>query len=170
MPAPIAADQITKAVPSSARVVRESVSTKAWRLLGRWALAAIFVVGSSSFYWIKPPGTPIRPRNNSVGLSDPAVGLNDVTKIMVKVHYRFPDNPPISDDWFAFDFDVNGGRSGSFQVCKRGRDLAENGVVEATATVNFLKRSKVSVEAKVRQTHTKNGPWMAVSDRLVVDF
>lgn len=118
----------------------------------------------------RPPGIADRPGENFVELSDLAAELAGDAELKIKVHYRFPDGLPNQDAWFTFYFDVNGGNSGTITVRKQGRELAEEGDVEAATNAKFVKRKAVSFGVKVQQSPSKAGPWHDVSERLVCDF
>jgi hypothetical protein len=117
----------------------------------------------------RPPGIATQPGDNFVELSDLAGDLVVDTELKMKVHYRFPDELPHPDSWFQFYFEVNGGRSGATMVRKQGRELAEEGDMEASASVKFLVRKAVSFGVRVQQAKTKNGPWHDVSERLTFE-
>jgi hypothetical protein len=117
----------------------------------------------------RPPGVADRPGDNYVELSDLAAELVVGTEIKIRVHYRFPDELPHPDTWFQFYFEVNDGKSGTSVVRKQGRELTEDGDIETSASVVFIKRSSIRVRVKVQQGKSKNGPWHDVSDSIVID-
>jgi hypothetical protein len=118
----------------------------------------------------RPPGIADRPGESFVELSDLQAELVGDTDLKIKVHYHFPDGLPHPDAWFTFYFDVNGGNSGTIPVRKQGRDLSEDGDVDAATSAKFLKKKAVSFGVKVQQSPNKGGPWHDVSERLNVDF
>ena len=117
----------------------------------------------------RPPGVAEQPGDNYIELSDIAAELVIGTELKMRVHYRFADDLPHPDTWFLFFFEVNDGKSGATQIRKQGRELAEEGDIDATASAAFLKRTSIRVRAKVMQGKSKNGPWHDVSDTAVLD-
>ena len=119
----------------------------------------------------RPPGVADQPGDSFIELSDVAVELSGGTDLKITVHYRFPDGLPHPDAWFTFYFDVNGGNSGTIPVRKQGRELSEEGDMEAGTSFKFVGRKKaMSFGVKVQQSQNKGGPWHDVSERLAVDF
>jgi hypothetical protein len=118
----------------------------------------------------RPPGIADQPGENFVELSDLQGELVIGTELKIKVHYRFPDGLPHPDTWFQFYFEVNGGKSGATTIHKQGRELSEEGDIEASTSVAFIKRSAITFGVKVRQSQKgKSGPWRDVSEMLTMD-
>ncbi len=118
----------------------------------------------------RPPGIADRPGECFIELSDLQVELVGGTDLKMQVHYHFPDGLPHPDAWFTFYFDVNGGNSGTIPVRKQGRELSEEGDIEAGTSARFLRKKAVSFGVKAQQSANKGGPWHDVSERLAVDF
>jgi hypothetical protein len=118
----------------------------------------------------RPPGVANQPGDSYVELTDPTADLNLTNQqLVIRVHYRFPDDLPHPDAWFQFYFELNDGKSGGSVIRKQGRELNEEGDIEASASTAFLKRKGVSVKIKVQQSKSKSGPWHDVSDVAAVD-
>jgi hypothetical protein len=118
----------------------------------------------------RPPGVADQPGESYVELTDLAAELIAGTELKIKVHYRFPDGLPHPDARFCFLFDVNGGKSGTMPVRKQGRELNEDGDIEASTSAVFLRKQSVSFGVRVQQSQDKGVTWRDVSDRLSVDF
>ena len=117
----------------------------------------------------RPPGIAEQPGDSFVELSDLNVELSNGAELKMKVHYKFPDDLPHPDTWFLFYFDVNDGKSGATMVRKQGRELVEEGDIDASASAAFIKRREIRVGCRVQQAKSKNGPWHDVSERAVTD-
>jgi hypothetical protein len=117
----------------------------------------------------RPPGVANQPGDSYVELVDPSAELVIGTELKMKVHYRFPDDLPHPDAWFQFYFELNDGKSGLTLVRKQGRELAEEGDIDASASTAFIKRTGIRVRIKVQQAKSKSGPWHDVSDVAVVE-
>jgi hypothetical protein len=131
------------------------------------ALLGIFFIGCSNG---RPSGVADQPGDNYIELSDLNVELdNNSRELKIRVHYKFPDDIPHPDSWFQFAFQVNDGKSGTITVRKQGRELQEEGDMDASGSPAFLIRKSVRVGAKVQQGKSKAGPWHDVSDTVVTD-
>jgi hypothetical protein len=117
----------------------------------------------------RPPGIATEPGDNYVELIEPTAELVINTELKMRVHYRFPDDLPHPDTWFQFYFEVNEGKSGGVMIRKQGRELSEEGDVEASASLAFIRRQSIRIRIKVQQSKSKNGPWHDVSDVAFVD-
>jgi hypothetical protein len=117
----------------------------------------------------RPAGVANQPGDNYIELSDLQVELVVDTELKMRVHYRFPDDLPHPDAWFQFYFEVNGGKSGATLIRKQGRELSEEGDIDASASAAFIRRKAVGVAVKVQQGKAKNGPWHDVSDIYVLE-
>jgi hypothetical protein len=118
----------------------------------------------------RPPGVATQPGDSYVELSDATADQNNTTgELKMRVHYHFADDLPHPDSWFQFFFELNDGKSGSTMIRKQGRELSEEGDVEATASLAFVKRSGIRVRIKVLQAKSKAGPWHDVSDVALVE-
>jgi hypothetical protein len=114
----------------------------------------------------RPPGIAEQPGENYVELSDFAGELVGGTELKVKVHYRFPDGLPHPDARFCFLFEVNEGKSGTIPVRKQGRELSDDGDLEASTSAVFLRQKNVSFGVKVQQSLDKGVTWRDVSEKL----
>jgi hypothetical protein len=117
----------------------------------------------------RPPGVADQPGDNFIELSDITAELVVGSELKMRVHYKFADDLPHPDAWFLFFFEVNDGKSGAVQIRKQGRELAEEGDIDASTSAMFLKRTSIRVRAKVMQGKSKNGPWHDVSDTSLLD-
>jgi hypothetical protein len=143
-----------------------AVSRRTWLTAVAAAALGLAPVGCGSS---RPPGIATQPGDCFVELTDPAGDLVIDTELKMRVHYRFADDLPHPDAWFQFFFEVNGGRSGSVVVRKQGRELSEEGDIDASASVAFLKRKAISFTVKVQQAKSKNGPWHDVSEKALME-
>jgi hypothetical protein len=116
----------------------------------------------------RPPGIGDKPGDSFVELSDLQGEIKE-DMLNMHVHYRFPDDLPHPDAWFTFFFEINGGKSGIVTVRKQGRDLLEEGDIESSTSVKFLRRKDITCAAQVQQAAKKEGPWHAVSEKLASD-
>ena len=118
----------------------------------------------------RPPGIATQPGDSYIELSDATADLNNNTQqLVMRVHYRFADDLPHPDAWFQFYFELNEGKSGGQVVRKQGRELTEEGDVEASASLAFVKRKGITIRIKAQQSKSKAGPWHDVSDVACVD-
>jgi hypothetical protein len=117
----------------------------------------------------RPPGVATQPGDSYVELTDPAAELVVNTELKMRVHYHFVDDLPHPDAWFQFYFELNDGKSGLSVIRKQGRELKEEGDIEASASLAFVIRTGIRVRIKVQQSKSKSGPWHDVSDVALVE-
>jgi hypothetical protein len=118
----------------------------------------------------RPPGVANQPGDSYVELTDLSGELAlSSAELKLRVHYRFPDDLPHPDAWFQFLFELNEGKSGAMVVRKRGRELSDEGDIDASASLAFIRRKDVRITAKVQQSQAKTGPWHDVSDTVLTD-
>jgi hypothetical protein len=116
----------------------------------------------------RPPGIANQPGDSFVELTDLVGDRKDAEQqLCMRVHYRFPDGLPHPDAWFRFYFEVNGGNSGVVSIRKQGRELQEEGDIDASTSTSFIRKSAIGCAAFVQQAAKKEGPWHNVSDKLV---
>jgi hypothetical protein len=118
----------------------------------------------------RPPGVANQPGDSFVELTDLSGELAlSSAELKIRVHYKFPDDLPHPDAWFQFFFELNEGKSGAVVVRRRGRELSDEGDIDASGSIAFLRRKEVRIAAKVQQSKSKNGPWHDVSDTVITD-
>ena len=114
----------------------------------------------------RPPGVADQPGENFVELTDFMAELIAGTELKLKVHYGFPDGLPHPDARFRFLFDVNGGKAGTTTVHRQGRELNEDGDIEASTSAVFLRTKSMTFGVRAQQSQDKGVTWRDVSERL----
>jgi hypothetical protein len=117
----------------------------------------------------RPAGVAEQPGDNYIELSDLSAELVINTELRMKVHYHFADDLPHPDAWFQFYFEVNDGKSGASLIRKQGRELSEDGDIETSASLAFIRKTSIRVKVKVQQSKSRTGPWHDVSDTSFMD-
>jgi hypothetical protein len=118
----------------------------------------------------RPAGVANQPGDSYVELTDLSGELAlSSAELKLKVHYKFPDDLPHPDASFRFIFELNEGKSGAIVVRKQGRELSDEGDIDTSGSIAFLRRKDVRITAKVQQAKSKTGPWHDVSDVAVTD-
>jgi hypothetical protein len=118
----------------------------------------------------RPAGVANQPGDSYVELTDLSGELAlSSAELKIRVHYKFPDDLPHPDAWFQFFFELNEGKSGAVVIRRRGRELSDEGDIDASGSIAFLRRKDVRITAKVQQAKSKAGPWHDVSDIVITD-
>jgi hypothetical protein len=117
----------------------------------------------------RPPNVANQPGDNYVELTDPTAELVQNSELKMRVHYHFVDDLPHPDTWFQFYFELNDGKSGLTLIRRQGRELKEEGDIEASSSLAFIIRTGIRVRMKVQQSKSKGGPWHDVSDVALVE-